>query len=262
MNMMLDDRVAIITGAGMGIGRAISLALAAQGATVIATDIDMNSAKETSRLIKSNKHESIPMNLDVTSILSINQTVDEIEKRFGRMDILVNNAGILGRPSPVVDLAVDEWNSVFNLNAMGLFLCCQAVGKQMIRQRSGRIVNIVSLAARSGNGYGFSPYHSSKHAALGLTRCLALELAPFGINVNAVCPGYVEGTSMHSYQFEMLGKLRQISKEEVKAGYQQKIPLGRLAKPEEVAELVVFLCSGASYITGQAINVCGGLRSD
>lgn len=260
--MILNDKIAIVTGAGMGIGRATALALAAQGATVIAADIDVDLAKETSRLIKSNKCESIPMNLDVTSTLSVNQAVAEIVKRFSRIDILVNNAGILGHPSPVVDLAEDEWNSVFNVNAKGVFLCCRAVGKQMILQRHGRIVNIVSLAARSGNGYGFSPYHSSKHAALGLTRCLALELAPFGINVNAVCPGYVEGTSMHSHQFEMLGKLRQISEEEVKASYKEKIPLGRLAKPEEVAELVVFLCSGASYITGQAINICGGLRSD
>ncbi len=260
--MKLDDRVAIVTGAGRGIGRVIAVSLAEQGATVIAADIDGDLAKETSKLIKSEKHESIPMNLDVTSPLAVNQAVAEVEQRFSRIDILVNNAGILGHPSPVVDLTEDEWNSVFNVNAKGVFLCCRAVAKQMIRQREGRIVNIVSLAARSGSKYGFAPYHSSKHAALGLTRCLALELAPFGINVNAVCPGYVEGTEMHLYQFEMLGKLRHVSNEEVKASYNQKIPLGRLAKPEEVSELVVFLCSGASYITGQAINICGGLRSD
>ena len=260
--MMLKDKVAIVTGAGRGIGRAIALALSDQGAIVIAADIDVHSAKETSRLIKSKGRESIMMKLDVTSTLSVNKAVGEIKKKFNRIEILVNNAGILGHPSPVVDMDEGEWDSVFDVNARGVFLCCKAVGRQMISQRYGRIINIVSLAARSGNGYGFSPYHSSKHAALGLTRCLALELAPFGVNVNAVCPGYVEGTPMHSYQFGMLSKLKQITEDEVDAIYKQKIPLGRLAKPEEVAELVVFLCSRATYITGQAINVCGGLRSD
>lgn len=259
MSMRLVGKAAIVTGAGAGIGRAIAVALAREGASVVACDIDEETAQETSRIIKEEGGSSLPVRMDVRSSTGIDRAVRSTLEHFGGINILVNNAGV-STMSRVVDMTEEEWDHNMDVNAKGVFLCSRAVVREMLRRGgSGKIVNVASMAGKRGAPL-LAHYCASKFAVVGFTQSLALELAPHRINVNAVCPGYVE-TDMQRRELRWQAELEGRTPEEVKAEYITSTPLGRLEKPEDVARVVVFLCtSDADFMTGQSINVTGGIE--
>jgi meso-butanediol dehydrogenase/(S,S)-butanediol dehydrogenase/diacetyl reductase len=267
--MKLDNKTAIVTGAGRGIGRAIAVRLAKEGANIVAVDVErLQSASnqyQESYLkghqaalklvgeIQSMGCRAIAVNADVTKSAEVGHMVEEALREFGRVDILVNNAGVVTRAN-VVDLSEDQWDLVMDVNAKGVFLCCKAVVPHMIRNRSGKIVNISSESGKSGEK-GLAHYCASKFAVIGFTQSLALELAPYSINVNAVCPGMVY-TRMWEYLTEF-----EDTKMPLEGAFEQLVreivPLGRSQTPEDVADAVLFLCL-SDNITGESINVSGG----
>ncbi|KON31476.1 3-ketoacyl-ACP reductase [miscellaneous Crenarchaeota group-15 archaeon DG-45] len=257
--MRLAGKVALVTGAGAGIGRAIALALVREGASVVACDVDEETARGTSRIIEGEGGSSLPVRMDVRSDAEIDGAVLAALERFGGIDILVNNAGV-STMSRVVDMTEEEWDHNMDVNAKGVFLCSRAVAREMIgRGGGGKIVNVASMAGKRGAPL-LAHYCASKFAVVGFTQSLALELAPHRINVNAVCPGYVE-TSMQRRELLWQAELEGRTPEQVRAEYIASTPLGRLEQPEDVARVVVFLCTGdADFMTGQAINVTGGVE--
>jgi len=243
----LEGRVAIVTGAARGMGEAVAKALAANGAIVVVNDININEAKRVSQEIIDRNQQAIAFQADVSNYKQVAEMVDVILQKYGRIDILVNNAGILRRRGSIEEIDDKEWDLVMNVNAKGVFNCSKAVIKIMKKQRSGKIVNISSSAGRSTSELGGAHYTASKAAVLGLTRHLAREVAPFGINVNAVCPGLIDTPMVreNTSPDEMVAQIK-------------AIPMGRLGTPEEVADLVLFLVSDASsYINGATIDIGG-----
>nr|MQY69923.1 SDR family NAD(P)-dependent oxidoreductase [Bacillota bacterium] len=188
--MRPSHKIAIVTGAGKGIGRAISLRLAREGADVVIADVDQKGAHKVAEEIKQMGRRSLVLKTDVTKVEDVKNMVEKTIEEFGRIDILVNNAGVSSM-APVVDLEEKEWDVNMNVNAKGQFLCSRAVAKQMTKQKSGKIINNASLAAKRGALF-LGHYSASKFAVLGLTYTMAIELAPYNITVNAVCPGIVE----------------------------------------------------------------------
>jgi len=257
--LRLCGKVALVTGAGDGIGRAIALSLAREGASVAASDIDVEKARETAVMIESIGGSSLSLRMDVRRIMEIERVLKMVLVRFGKIDILVNNAGV-STMSKVVHMTEEEWDYNMNVNAKGVFLCSKAVAKVMIEQgRGGKIVNIASMAGKRGSTL-LAHYCASKFAVVGFTQSLALELAPFHINVNAVCPGFVE-TSMQWRELQWQADIEGTTPEKIKTGFITSTPLGRLEQPEDVAKVVVFLSSSESdFMTGQAINVTGGVE--
>ncbi len=245
MELGLKGKVAIVTGAKRGIGYAISKGFILEGAKVAIVDVE--DAGEEARSLGDG---AISVICDVSDRESCQRMVDEVVSKLGRPHILVNNAGIT-RVGLAKDMKEEDWDKVLSINLKGSFNCSQAVIPYMIEQRYGKIVNISSLAYLGSSGQ--CNYAASKAGVVALAKTLALELAPYGINVNAVAPGYVDT--------EMTRRLP----EKVKKKALSSIPLGRAAKPEEIADLVIFLCSErANYITGQLIRICGGwsIRGD
>jgi acetoin reductase-like protein len=257
----LKGKLALVTGAGAGIGKAISTRLAEEGVNLVATDVNPDTAKGTAdELQRKFGVKTSSMKLDVTSADEVESVVESIWKDRGPLDILVNNAGV-STMNPVVDLTEKEWDFNMNVNAKGVFLVSRAVVKRFLKHdyESGKpkIVNVASMAGKYGAPF-LAHYVASKFAVVGFSQSLALELAPHGITVNCVCPGYVQ-TSMQERELVWEARLRGMTPEQVKADYIAHVPLGRLETPEDVAKLVAFLCSRDSdYITGQAINVSGG----
>jgi len=245
----LKDKVALVTGARQGMGKAHALALASQGAKVIVTDIDESECQKVVNEIESQGGEAIALKLDVSSAEEVGRVFDSAVEHFGRLDILVNNAGVF-IPKAFLEITEDEWNKVIDINLKGQFLCAQRAAKEMAKNKWGRIINIASIASGQvgiGMEWG-SHYTASKGGVIGLTETLAIELAPLGINVNAVAPGAID-TPM----------LRAGAEEEELKKWVEKIPLKRIGKPEEVSAMVVFLASEeASYITGATFYVDGG----
>ncbi len=257
--MKLTGKIAIVTGASQGIGRAITLRLAREGASLVIGDIDVEAAEKVAREVRDGGTEALVMKLDVTKAEEVNKVIGEIVEKFGRIDILVNNAGISSM-ALVVDLKEKDWDANVNVNAKGVFLCSQAVARQMIKQKSGKIINNASLAAKRGAPF-LGHYSASKFAVLGLTYTMALELASYGITVNAVCPGIVE-TGMIKREWKWEGDLRGMTADQVREEVLSTIPLGRLAQPEDIAAVVAFLASkDADYMTGQALNINGGMEN-
>jgi len=256
----LLDKIALVTGASKGIGRAIAIAFAKEGANVVVNYFKSeDDANDVVKEINAMGRTAVPVRADVSKIDEVKAMVKRTIDQFGRIDILVNNAGV-STMGLLVDLTEQEWDYNMDVNAKGVFLCCQAVARHMMDRRYGKIINISSAAGKTGARF-LSHYCASKFAVIGLTQSLALELASYGINVNAVCPGYVE-TDMQSRELVWEAKLRGISSEEVKRDYLGSVPMGRLGKPEDVAKVVVFLASAQSdYMTGQAINVTGGIET-
>jgi len=242
----LAGKVAIVTGSGRGIGRAIALELARRGADVVVSDVDEASARSTAEEIMSAGCRSMGIRCDVTRKAEIDALVEQTAKEMGRLDIFVNNAGIT-RDTLLVRMTEEQWDLVLDINLKGTFFGCQAAGKVMMKARAGKIVNVSSITGLIGN-VGQANYSSSKAGVIALTRTVAKELASRGVCVNAVAPGYI--------QTEMTEQLSEKARE----AFVKNIPLGRGGTPEDVARLVAFLASpDADYITGQCITLDGGL---
>jgi acetoin reductase-like protein len=254
--MRFKDKIAIITGAGRGIGRAIAMRLAGEGANIAVCDIDADTAAETVAQIKERGVEAIGLQLDVRDRKGIAEMVQTVVDAWGRIDILVNNAGIT-ISKPVTEFDEEEWDRTLDINLKGVFNCSQLVLRKMVEQGSGKIVNIASESGKTARP-DFSVYAASKFGVVGFTQGLAQEVARFGINVNAVCPGIVH-TAMWEELDRVLAKRKGMKEGEVLASRKALIPIGRLETPEDVAGVVAFLVSDdASYMTGQAVNVTGG----
>lgn len=245
MNLNLDGKIALVTGAGRGIGARISAKLVEEGCSVYVTDVDAESAKVSAAAIGLAAHA---MRIDVTNPSDIQLRVEEIVERHGRIDILVNNAGIL-KTGSIVDSSIEDWDEVCRANLSSVYYCSKAVLPIMLKRRYGKIVNIASMsAARAGGVFGNVLYGTTKAGVVAFTKGFARELAPYGINVNAVAPGLVE-TAMTT------AKLTPDVREKVLA----TLPMHRLADVEDIANAVAFLASDvAAYITGDTLLVDGG----
>jgi 3-oxoacyl-[acyl-carrier protein] reductase len=243
----LQGRVAVVTGGGRGIGKGIAGKLAAAGADVIVGDIDMAQAQLTADELSRKNKKVMAAQIDVSREESVAELITRALDEFGNVDILINNAGIMFR-TRLMDISVDEWERIFQVNLTGPFLCTKAVIPVMKKNGFGRIVNISSSAGRSVSTLGGVHYTASKAGLLGLTRAVAKEVAPFGITVNAVCPGLID-TQM----------ARETTTQEELENFLDSFPIKRLGSSEEIGDLVVFLCSeNASYITGASIDINGG----
>ena len=244
--MSLKEQVALVTGGSRGIGRAISLRLARDGARIAIGDIREEEGKGTVAEVEALGVEALFVPLDVTQQESATAAVRQIVARWGRLDILVNNAGIT-RDKLLLRMTPQDWDAVLNVNLKGTYLCSQAVLQPMLKRRRGRIVSIASVVGIAGNA-GQTNYSASKAGIIGFTKSLAREVASRSITVNAVAPGFINT--------EMVQTLSQ----EIQKQVLERIPLARFGTPEDVAGVVAFLCSEeASYITGHVINVDGGL---
>lgn len=252
----LEGQVAIVTGGGSGIGRAICLNLAVHGASVLVADMAVDKAEETVAAIRSAGGNAEAMKVNVTDGKDTKRMVAKTVELFGKVDLLYNNAGIC-TVSEIEKMPEEWWDSIFAVNCKGVFLCSQAVIPQMKKQGHGRIINTASQA-----GKGAIPkqvhYCATKAAVIGFTRSLAMELKDTGIRVNCFCPGSVMG-EMTMREAEAIMELDGVSVEELLKAWQADIPLGRWVVPEDVAQTAVFLASDyAEYMTGQAINITGG----
>jgi 3-oxoacyl-[acyl-carrier protein] reductase len=244
--LKLAGKVALVTGGAQGIGKAVALLLARNGADIVVSDINLEKAEETVKEVQALGRKALATKVDVATLVDVEKMVEAILAQFGKVDILVNNAGI-ARDKLILRMTEEDWDAVLNINLKGTFNCTKAVVRHMSKQKSGKIVNIASVVGEMGNA-GQGNYAASKAGVIGFTKTIAREFAQRGINVNAIAPGYIETP--------MTDALPDKVKEELK----RLIPLDRLGKPEDVAEAVLFLVSeSAGYITGQVLNVNGGI---
>ena len=259
MNGILNDKIAIVTGGGQGLGRAICFALGSEGAHVIVADLNEEAAQSTAAEIAAQSdRRAVGLKLDVTDEAQMEAAIDSTLAQFGRLDIAVANAGIL-MAGDVTDFPLEKWRAVLEVNLTGYFLLAKYAARPMKAQRGGTIIQINSKSGKKGS-YKNSAYAASKFGGIGLTQSLALELAEYGVRVNAVCPGNLLDSplwvnSLYSQYAQRLG----ISEVEVRQRYIDQVPLKRGCTYEDVCNVVVFLASEKSgYMTGQAINVTGG----
>ena len=257
----LDGRVAIVTGAAQGIGRAVAERFAREGMSVALSDVNAERVRETAGAIASDGGRVAAVAADVTDADSVEQLVRATVEAFGRLDVLVNNAGV-GAVAALLDTDEATWDLLMDVNAKGVLLCTQAAARQMIAQESGggRIINNASGAGKIAPGrHPLGAYAASKHAVIALTKQFGLELAPHGILVNCVCAGIVD-TAMWDLIDEQVAALEHVPVGSVKQQAVDSIPVGRIERPEDVANMIAFLASDdADYITATALNVCGGL---
>ena len=243
---LLTNQIAVVTGAGRGIGRAIALGFAEEGANVVCVSRNLENAERVANEVRALGRTSWAYGVDVADAAAVQSNVDTILAATGRVDILVNNAGIT-RDGLLVRMSESDWDTVLDTNLKGAFLFTKALARSLMKQRSGRIINIASVVGLIGNA-GQTNYASSKAALLGFTKSAARELASRGILVNAIAPGFID-TDMTSGL-----------KDELKTELLKSIPLGTLGKPQDVASAAIFLASpGAAYITGQVLTVDGGM---
>lgn len=241
----LENKIAIVTGAAQGNGKGIAKRLAEEGATVVLTDV-LEKVHGAAKELKASGLKAVGMKMDVTKSSEVNQTVKRVLEEFGKIDILVNNAGIYPDEPPICDMPEEFWDNMFNVNVKGTFHCLKAVLPDMMKRKSGKIINMSSVTGPIVSVLHSNAYSTTKAAISGLTRALALELADYGINVNAMCPGYVK-TPGSQYLAEKESKIA------------ASIPLRRFGSTNDVGDLAVFLASEESkYITGTEIVIDGG----
>ena len=254
--MKLNNKVAVITGGGSGIGAAICRVFAEEGATVAVADIRLQAAEEVAAEITRSGGRAGTWAFDVSDRPAVEQAADEIENQLGPIDIWVNNAGI-SCIAPFLECSEDLWDQTLRINLKGAFVGCQAAIRRMLPRRRGVVLNMSSQSGKVGNSH-YTAYCASKFGIIGLTQSLAVEFAGDGIRINALCPGVV----MTPLWDQMLGdyaRKRNLKPEEVRPYLERKIPMRRLCTPEDVARTAVFLAGDDSgYLTGQAINVSGG----
>ncbi|HHW47124.1 MAG TPA: 3-oxoacyl-[acyl-carrier-protein] reductase [Clostridiaceae bacterium] len=245
--MQLKGKTAIVTGSGRGLGKAIALKLAQMGANIVLNDIvNSDSIDETAEEFRAAGYNVIVTKGDVRNPDDVKEMVDKAVEAFGSIDILVNNAGIT-KDKPLAMMSLEDWDDVLDINLKGAFICTKAVAKVMIKQKSGKIINIASVAGVMGNP-GQANYSASKAGLIGLTKTTAKELAARNITCNAVAPGLIKS------------KMTDVLPDKVKEAYLNSIPLKRFGTPEDVANVVGFLASDDSnYVTGQVIHIDGGL---
>ncbi len=255
--MRLEGKVAIVTGAGSGMGQAIAIAYARQGAKVVVADLNQEAASLVTQQIEATGGEALATRTDVRDQAQAQSMVDAAIEHFGGVDILVNNAGV-GRIVPFLDTTNEDWDSMFDVNCKGLLWCSQAAARQMIAQgRGGKIINIASQAGRRGEALVLA-YCASKACVISMTQSMALALAPHHINVNGIAPGIVD-TPFWVEVDRQFAQLLGWEIGEPKRRFTESIPLGRIEQPEDVTGAAVFLASSDSdYMTQQTLNVDGG----
>ena len=257
--MRLANKMAVVTGAAQGMGAALARRLAVEGCDVLLADVNAEKVEAAAAAIAADTgRRAIGLRADVTDPESCAAMVERVIQAWGKLDILVANAGIL-TAGDIAEFDPAAWKRVIDVNLCGYFNCAQAAARVMIPQRSGCIVQINSKSGKKGS-FRNSAYSASKFGGIGLTQSIALDLAPHGIRVNAVCPGnLLDGTLWQDSLFKQYAQTQGLTPDEVRAKYESQVPLGRGATYDDVSGVVVFLCSSeASYMTGQAINVTGG----
>ena len=259
--MSLTNRIALVTGAAQGIGKAIAEALAAAGATVVLADLAADKAEAAAEAIRAGQHRALAVAADVGDLAEIDRMVARVIAEYGRIDILVANAGVTRR-ADIMALTEADWDRIHRVNAKGVFFCLQRVAREMIPRGGGRIISIASIAGKGYAGASNVAYAASKGAVIGMTKLAALQLAKHDITVNAVCPG-VTRTALSDANLAVRARQDGVSLEEMERRRAAAIPLGRANDPEDIAAMVVFLAGdGARNITGQSFNVDGGLIPD
>ena len=252
------DQVAIVTGGAQGIGRAIALRLAADGYDVVVADLHAKGAAVVAAEAQALGRRALPLGIDVRSGADRQRMVDEALATFGRLDALVNNAAIQRVDLPL-DVTEDHWDAVMDVNAKAVYFCCQVALRHMVPRRSGRIVNIASLAGKAASTIYHPVYNVSKAAVIAMTKTFAASFAGDAVRINSVCPGVVE-TPMQDVVDREFARVTGKEPSQIRAERVARIPMGRVEQPEEVAAVVAFLLSPDSrYMTGQAINVTGGM---
>jgi 3-oxoacyl-[acyl-carrier protein] reductase len=251
MNQDLADTVALVTGAGGGIGQAAALALAARGADVaLHFHHNEKGAAETARRVEAEGRRAATFRADLTRREDARALVAAVVARFGRIDVLVNNAGDLVERRPLLEMTEELWRQVLDLNLSSAFFVTQAAAPAMVERRKGAIVNVSSLAAHNGGGPGALAYAASKGGLISFTKAIAKELAPSGVRVNCVSPGLIGQTNFHG----------RYTKPEAFAAAEKTVPLGRAGTPEEVGRVIAFLCGpDAAYLAGETIEINGGM---
>ena len=256
--MILKDQVALVTGAGSGIGRASALAYAEAGAHVVCADINAAGAEATAAAIQQTQRRALAVQADVGDLGDIDRMVRQTVENFGHIDIVLNNAGVTRRAF-IMDLTEADWDRIHRVNAKGVFFCLQRVAREMIPRQSGRIINIASIAGKGYAATSNAAYAASKGAVISLTRTAAQQLGQYNINVYSICPG-VTRTALSDATLAVRAREAGITPEEFHANRIKDIPIQRANDPEDIAAMAVFLATpGARNITGQNYNVDGGI---
>jgi meso-butanediol dehydrogenase/(S,S)-butanediol dehydrogenase/diacetyl reductase len=256
--MDFEDKVVLVTGSTRGIGRGIALAFAREGALVAVNGTKSDLCEKVADEVDSSGGKGLSVPGDISKTNVVKNIFQKVIGDFGRLDILVNNAGIV-YVVDCTDTTDEQWDRTMAVNCRGVFLCAREASRHMVGRKAGKIINVASQLGKSGVAR-YTHYCASKFAVVGFTQALARELAPHGINVNAVCPGIVD-TDMMDEELKVLTKVTGKSEDELREEFLNVIPLGRYETPEDVANLVLFLASeGAAYMTGQSINVTGGVE--